>query len=194
MNAYIQLCGRLWALLLFLGLLYAGPLQAQERLEQDPGYVDLKSIEPWFDGEPRLEVNIRGALLKLVAGASRREDPELADLLLNLKAIEVRGFELAPGDFADVERRTAAFARRLESQGWETVARVREREERVDVFLRIHDDAIAGMAVMVLDPANEDGAVFVNIVGEIDPEQVGRIGSRFQIDALEKAPVARGDR
>jgi len=35
--------------------------------------------------------------------------------------------------------------------------------------------------VMVLEPG-EDETIFLNIVGEIDPAQIGRIGRRFDLD------------
>lgn len=168
-----------------------GTARAQDALERDPGYLDLESISGWFEGEPWLEVNIQGALLKLVAEASRYEDPELTTLLNKLKAIQVRGYPLSWTQYEDIERRTADLARQLKARGWDTVARVRERDERVDVYLKVHEGAIAGMVVMVLEPGSDDGSVFVNIVGEIDPEQIGRIGSKFNIGPLEGSVVRR---
>lgn len=160
-------------------------------LNDDPGYLDLQDVEEWFDGEPWLEVNIKGALLKLVAEASRYEDPELTDLLYKLKAIQVRGYPLSYSSYDDIENRTADLARRLENQGWDTVARVRDRDERVDIYVKVHNNVIAGMIVMVLEPGSDDGSVFVNIVGEIQPEQIGRIGSRFNIGPLQGTTVRR---
>lgn len=180
-RAFVPLCGLL--------VLAAAPAAAQDRLDRDPGYFDLSAVGSWFQDEPWLEVNIRGALLKLVAEASRYEDPELTDLLLKLKAIEVRGYELSRAQYDDIERRTSELARRLQDRGWDTLARVRERNERVDVYLKVHDGNIAGMAVMVLEPGSDDGAVFVNIVGEIDPEQIGRIGAKFNIGPLQDSVV-----
>jgi hypothetical protein len=167
-------------------------VQAQDRLDREPGYVDFKGIEEWFQTEPKLEVNIRGALLKLVSEASRHEDPELTSLLGKLKAIHVRGYTIDRSDFPTVERRAAELSRRLENQGWDTVVRVRDESERVDMFVRVVNDAIAGLVVMVVSPYDRE-TVFVNIVGEIDPEQIGRIGSKFQIGALGRAE-SRGRR
>ncbi|MEX0601036.1 MAG: DUF4252 domain-containing protein, partial [Rhodothermales bacterium] len=75
-------------------------------------------------------------------------------------------------------------AKELEAQGWETVVRVREEDQRVNVYMKVRDDVIAGLVVMVLEPDDEEGAVFVNIVGDINPEQIGRIGRALDIDPL----------
>lgn len=179
-----MLCG----MLMMLGIV--GTVWAQDRPEDDPGYVDLQTIERWFDAEPMIEVNIKGALLDLVAEASRYEDPDLASLLHKLQAIQVRGFSLRRTDFRDIEQQTSALAKRLESDGWDTVVRVREYDddERVDVYVRVNETAIAGMMVMVID-SYEDEAIFVNIVGEINPSEIGRIGRRFDIDPLDDLDV-----
>jgi hypothetical protein len=46
-------------------------------------------------------------------------------------------------------------------------------------------DRILGLAVMFVDPA-DGSAGFINVVGDITPEDVGRIGRTFDIDALER--------
>lgn len=166
-------------------LIAARPAASQDvNLRNEPGYLDLSSIQGWFDEEPWLEVNVKGALLRLVTEAARHEDPELSNVLQNLKAIEVRGYPLTPAQFDEIGRRTGDLAKQLESRGWDTVVRVRERDERVNIYMKVNQDVIAGLVVMVLEPDNEEGAVFVNIVGDIDPEQIGKIGQKFNIDPL----------
>lgn len=179
----------MWAIRCVLPMLacimMVAPAAGQDAdLRSEPGYLDLASIDGWFDQEPWLEVNVKGALLNLVTEASRGEDPELSTLLERLKAIEVRGYPLTPEQFDDIGRRTGELARHLEERGWDTIVRVREREERVNIYMKMNGDAIAGLVVMVLEPDDEEGAVFVNIVGEIDPEQIGKIGQKFNIDPL----------
>ena len=161
---------------------------AQDDLESDPGYVNLDQFEEWFDEEPSIIVNIKGALLKLVAEASRYEDPDLADLLHKLKAVQVRGYRLGWADFKGVERRANAFAKSLQAKGWDTVVRVRDDDEHVHVYVRVNDGVIAGMMVMVVS-LDDDETYFLNIVGEINPEQIGRIGRKFDIEPLDGMTV-----
>lgn len=168
-------------------LAVAGTAWAQD-LEDDPGYVDLDAIEGWFDKEPSIIVNVKGALLDLVAEASRYEDPDLADLLRKLKSVQVRGYNLRWADFERVQQQTKVLARRLEAQGWDTVVRVRDDDEDVNIHVRVDDGAIAGMVVMVISP-DDDETVFVNIVGEIDPAQIGRLGRKFDIEPLDDMTV-----
>lgn len=171
-------------LALFVSVFMTGTVAAQNKLASEPGYVDVQQVEQWFNTEPNLEVNIHGALLKLVAEASRFEDPELAELILKLKGISVRGYDVDGYDLRDIRTQTRAMGVKLESAGWETVVRVRDDDEIVDMYLRTIEDEIAGMVVMVI--GDDDEAVFVNIIGEIDPEQIGKLGQKFNFGSVDR--------
>jgi hypothetical protein len=169
-------------LLLIGALMLPGVAGAQvQAVLTDPGYLDLNVIESWFDEEASIEVNVQGALLNLVMEASRHEDEELADMIGKLKGVYVRGYDVTADQVADISNRTGRLARTLSDRGWETVVRVREDDERVDVFMRTEQNRIAGLVVMVVDP---EETIFVNIVGEIDPADIGRIGGRFNVPEI----------
>ncbi|HEX7070875.1 MAG TPA: DUF4252 domain-containing protein [Rhodothermales bacterium] len=170
-------------ILLLIGALMlpaAASAQAQSVLT-DPGYLDLRVIESWFDEEATIEVNVQGALLNLVMEASRHEDEELAEMIGKLKGVYVRGYDVTADEVAEISSRTGQLANTLRDRGWETVVRVREDDQRVHVFMRTQQDRIAGLVVMVVDP---EETIFVNIVGEIDPADIGRIGGRFNVPEL----------
>ncbi len=171
-------------LLVMLMPAFATTSHAQERVETDPGYLNLHPFDDWFEADPTLEVNVKGGLLRLVAEASRFEDPDLAELLRRLKAVQVRGYALSRTRFDEVAGRATAYGRRLEDQGWDTVVRTRDHNEQVEMYVKLDGDAIAGMVVMVIDPGYDD-TVFLNIVGDIDPEQIGRLGRKFNIGRFE---------
>ncbi len=164
-------------------LLTVGLLPRSANAQEQRGYIDLSQVEAWFDDEPAIEVNIRGALLNLVAEASKYEDPDLADMLRQLKVIQVRGFDLSRADDTLLSQSTE-LGRQLEADGWETVVRVRDDGEHVQMYLLATGESIDGMVVLATDEF-EDEAIFVNIVGEIRPDQIGRIGRKFNLGVLE---------
>jgi hypothetical protein len=170
------------AALLLLAL--ARPAQAQEDLTGTPGYIDFSEFESWFDEEASVEVNLQGRLLGLIAEASRADDPELADLLLKLKALQVRGFPLTAAQIRTMERRAADIGDDLEADGWTTVVRLRDYDRYVDMYARESETAIEGLLMMVVD-AQKHETVFINIVGDIDPAELGRIGRKFDIGPLD---------
>ena len=62
------------------------------------------------------------------------------------------------------------------------MVRVRERRENVNVYIRSdNEDDIQGMVVMVIDSHE---TIFVNIVGFVNADDIGRIGRKFNIRPL----------
>ncbi len=160
------------------------PASARQRPEGDPGYVDPTRIEELVRSEATLEVNLSGSLLRMVAEAAREDDRGLYDLLSKIRGLYVRGYTLTGDDAAAISARFNDVARSLSASGWERVVRVREGDETVHVLVKALDDRIQGLAVLVSSPG-ENETVFVNIVGEIRPEEIGRIGRRFRIEAID---------
>lgn len=172
--------------LLILMAMVALPVAAQRSVERSEGYVDLKALgelDRFFQRDARMEVNVEGALMRLVEAASRQEDPELADLLARLDGVFVLGYELAPHSRQDFDELATGMGDDLRADGWTLLVRFSDAVENTHMFVRMDGDSVAGMVVMSVEEGS-DQAVFVNIVGEIDPEQIGRIGQKFRIGGM----------
>ena len=180
----------LWAtLLLVVAIVPAQAQQVPADLLNHPGYARFDLIPEQIGEEPNVEVFLKGPLLRLAAEASRFEDPALADMLYKLKAVRVFAYDLEDSAnpevlAADFIQTSQAIADQLGQDTWEQVARIRDEGERIYFYLKTVEERIEGLVVMVMDD-REDEAVFVNIVGEIDPSDIGRIGRRFRIGALD---------
>ena len=155
------------------------PVMAQTNGSQ--GGVDLADFDRLFPELPKVEVNVRGSLLRLVVEAARADDPALSNVLSRLRAVQVRTYDMPLEGRSAVEREAGRLSSELDRGGWERVVRVRDGGDNVDIFMSETNDIISGLIVMVL---NNDEATFVNIVGEIDPAEVGMIGRRFNIGSI----------
>lgn len=167
--------------LLVLLVLATLPARAQN-LASDPGYLDLSRVDSWFSAEPTVEIDLKGSLLRMVTRSAQSDDPELAAMLARVRAVQVRVFPLAGGALASARSRTADLMRGLERQGWESFVRVRQDGQYVNMLVRPRggaSEALAGLVVAVVDEDDEPQAVFINIVGDVDPERIGDIGRRF---------------
>ncbi|HVS15584.1 MAG TPA: DUF4252 domain-containing protein [Thermoanaerobaculia bacterium] len=175
---------RAWNLVLpaLLGVWLAAPALAQRDLSADPGYVDLGGLGLLRE-EASLEIALEGPLIRMVAEAVRGEDAGFAELLDNLRAIRVQTFDLAGRDADAILRRGEETVRQLERIGWSPVVRIREEGERIYLYLREQGGAIAGVWVMAADLS--DSVTLVNIVGDFDPVELGRLGASLHIDPLE---------
>ncbi len=173
---------------LFAAALLAGAwaAAAQEDLTGDPGFVDFSRQEIFDDDDVEIRISVKDPLIKLVAEATRESDPDLADVLGQLKAVEVNVFDVPQARRDEVRGEISRQAKKLESGGWTEAIAIRLRGARGHVFLRLVDEKPVGLAAMYLDDGEGD-AVFVNIVGQIDAAQVGRLASKLELDLLGEA-------
>jgi len=155
-----------------------------KEIKKHPGYVNFDEIEIPGDAEETVEVYIRGPLLRLIAKATEHEDPGLSEILSKLLLIRVNTFSIDSDDASKLKSKISKIEKELEKQKWEKVVRVKEREELVNVYMKLDNkDQIVGLVVMAIE--EDDEAVFVNIVGETDWEAIGKIGHKFDIDEFD---------
>jgi hypothetical protein len=165
-------------LALCLGAVLALPAIAQEDALKDlPGYVDFGELSSIF-GEPTVQISIGESLLNLVGALSAEEDPEAAELFRKLKGVRVNVFEsetMAEGA-VDLVKDISA---KLNDQGWESVVTVNSADEQVRIFMKISEDRVDGITVMAVE---ETEAVFVNVIGDINPAELERVMDNFDVD------------
>ena len=157
--------------------------QDDEEVRKHPGYVDFEGIEIPVDAEETVEVYVSGPLLKLVATATRREDPDLSSLLSKLLLVKVYTFSIDSDLAENLKPKIRKIESNLKDQKWERIVKVKDRFELTHVYMKMNRDEIIGLVVMSID--REDEAVFVNIVGEIDMDAIGKLGRKFDIPELE---------
>lgn len=142
------------------------------------GFADLESLGMW-DTDRVINVSIGPTLLHFAA-RFMDEDPEIRELLRSLDGVRVRIYEI-DGDASRVNQRIFTMSQHLQEDGWEPVLLVREHDEEVHMLLRMGDDQIKGMIVLVSDGESE--AVIVNLMGDIRPEQFGDVMVALDVDA-----------
>jgi hypothetical protein len=165
-----------WTALLLVTCL-SFPVSAQEtNLSQLPGFINFASLSEVY-GEPRVMINISGFLLKFMAMASK-DDPQASEVMRNLQAVRVNVYNTA-GIMTPALEQIANVKAMLNKDGWQPVVQVTEDSEEVQIFMKGNEAGMQGLTVMTVD-AKE--AVFINILGEIDPSQVSSIMNRINVN------------
>lgn len=147
------------------------------------GQIDFADLSSYY-GEPKVEVNLSAGLMKLMGRFADNEDPEIGNVLSNLEFIKVRVYNLN-GKVEKANSTIDEVSSELRADNWETLVTVNDNEEnqKVRIFSKSTESVIDGVVVMVVSPEKEGGeAVFINIVGEIDPEKIGQVAETLDID------------
>ena len=153
-----------------------------------PGYVPLEKLDLFPKEKLSVEINIEGALLSLVAAGAKNSDPEFASLIGGLKSIKLRVIPLKDLDESALRTKMGRTVSWLEDRGWKATLKVRNEGEETYIYLKETAGKIDGLTLLSLSPGDE--AVVINIVGRIDPEQLGRLTQHFDVDVnVHKKPA-----
>jgi hypothetical protein len=160
-----------------LGLVLAVPAVAQEdALKGLPGYVDFGELQSMY-GEPKVMINLGGSILKFVGGMSG-DDPETKALLNKLKGVRINVYSIDGNPDAALEK-VSQVKSLLQSGSWEPIVQVNEEGEQAQIFVKFSGDVMEGLTVMAVD---KEEVVFINIIGQLDPSQLGQVMENFDID------------
>lgn len=166
-----------------LGALLALPAVAQEdALKAFPGYVDFGELNSIF-GEPTVQISIGESLLGLVGTLSAEEDPEAAELFRKLNGVRVNVFETEAMATGAVDL-VKDISGKLSAQGWESVVTVNSADEQVRVFMKLNGETVDGITVMAVEDTE---AVFVNVIGNINPAELERVMDNFDVNIGDDA-------
>lgn len=176
--------------LALVAMVLAGSATSQEGggsedVRQDPGFVEFALKGVLDDDDLEIHVSVKDPMIKLVAEGTRETDPEFAAVLDPLKGVEVHVYSVPEDRRGAVRQEISDQAKKLEGKGWTEAIAIRLKGARGHVFLRLVDGRPVGLVAMYSDDEGE--AVFVNIVGAIDPSKVGRLASKFDLDVLSTA-------
>ena len=178
--------------ILFLPLLLLAATAAFAAPPADPpGALPFDELGIFPREKLSVEINLGPPLLRLIAAATGQEDPEFSRLINNLREIRVQVFPVTAGDEGSVRTRIGRAVSWLEDHGWAATVKVREKDEETFIYMKEADGNIQGLTLLSFQPGNE--AVVINIVGRIDPAQLGRLGQTLDIPELQKAPAGKKD-
>jgi len=167
-----------FALTFVLTVMLALPAMAQEdALKAFPGYVDFGDLGDTF-GEPTVQISVGASLLSLVGSLSASEDPEAAEMFKRLKGVRVNVYENTEVTAEGLDL-VKNVSNQLSGDGWESVVTVNSEDEQVRIFMKINDDVVQGITVMVVEATE---AVFVNVIGDINPAELEKVMENFDVD------------
>jgi uncharacterized protein DUF4252 len=149
-----------------------------------PGQVDFGTFTPPGSNGEFVEVNVTSSIISLAAHFIEKEEPDIAKVLNGLQLVHVNVIGVNDENKADLENKAQKIKKQLEGHGWERIVLAQQQDQNVAVYLKTENkDTVQGIVVTVMDGSKQ--AVFVNVVGNIKPEQLSMIGDRLHIEPLK---------
>jgi hypothetical protein len=161
-----------------------------QKLADQPGYVSIESLGLFPGDDLEVEINLDGPLLNMVAAATKKDDPQFSSVMAGLKSIQVQVYPLKGVDAGAIRTKIGRAVHLLEERGWKSTVRVKDKGEETYIYLKESGGRIAGLTLLSMSPGEE--AVVINIVGRIDPAQLGQLGQNLHVPQLQKVPSQGG--
>ncbi len=165
-----------WITVLLAAFISLSASGQESDMKSMPGYVDFGVLDSVY-GEPLVRINIGGTLLKFMAAVSR-EDPEAAALMSNLEGVRINVYSTS-GQIDPAVEQIARVKELLSKAAWEPIVQVKESDKEVQIFIKTDETGMQGLTVMTVDA---EEAVFINILGEMDPSKLGVVLGQLNAD------------
>ncbi|MBN2031579.1 DUF4252 domain-containing protein [bacterium] len=157
-------------------------LQAQDTdVTKLPGYVDLEQIPIPSKAGKITNITLGPSILGIAQQAVNGDD-ELSETLSGLFSIRVKTFEIDSQIAEELKPKIEAIEEKLNGENWQRIVEVKDLDEYTTISMKYDKNKAAGLLIMSLE---DDEASFVNIVGSIDFEKIGKLGGGLHIDALD---------
>jgi len=166
----------------------AGSLTLSSFAGPSGGEVDFGSFTPPGNDGTYVEINVGRTLISLAAKVVEGENPDVAKLLRSVHLVRVNVVGLSKENRSDTEKRVRDIRSHLDKEGWQRLVTAREKNGG-DVGIHIKaqgEESFEGLVVTVLD-AKKGEAVFINVVGDIRPDQLAAVGKALHIDLIKEA-------
>lgn len=170
-------------LVLFSGL---NMLAQKDDYSKYPGYVDLKDIASYAKGDKGTEIIVEAGMFKMLAKMAGENDKDLSEQLGNLKLVRLNSFEIDESTVKSIENKMASMDKELTGKNWDRIARMKSEIEYTNIYVKTSaTDKFLGIVVTSIN-SHSQTASFVNVVGEINPEVIGKLAKNLNIPHLGK--------
>ena len=129
---------------------------------QPAAYIDLSLPDA---SQPKIELNLDKTFIVLSSKAAAHNH-EISALMRTLEGIHVRGYDREVKNIDEIRRQ---YAERLNADGWRVLKKIKEEMGAIQIHTLIECDTVHSIFAVV---DTETETVFVNIIGQIDPEGV----------------------
>ena len=171
--------------ILILFFVCAAAIYSQDdKVTKAPGYIEFGDLSSLESGEMVAEVLLEKNLLKMVSKFTKNNEPDVSALIGGIDLIKVNVYEVTDANKQSILKKQKEIEKEITNKNWDRIVKVRDKGENANVYIKtLGEDDIVGLLVMTMDDEGE--AAFVNIVGKINLETIGRLSEKFDIPGLD---------
>lgn len=167
--------------------------QQKEDYSKLPGYFNYQDFSQLKDAESTTEVYLEEPLLKMITSMAEDKTDGLGDAISGLKLVRVNEFKIPKDEHTNMGAAIESMDKILNSKKWDRIVRISRKGNYTNIYIKKEaDGALAGLTIISLekafdkrDPYSAGKATFVNIVGKIDLDKLGKLTKKFNLPGLD---------
>ncbi|MEJ2444325.1 MAG: DUF4252 domain-containing protein [Exilibacterium sp.] len=157
--------------------LMIGMLAGCSAMAAPPGAIDFPDLSHHY-GDAVVETSLDKGMLGLIGILANSEEPELAEIISGVKSVIIRVYNVN-GKREQALAGLHQVSAQIRRDKWEPLISVNDKESQVRLFAKMNEGKMDGLVAMVV---SEDDAVFINVVGEIDPAKLVHLTKAMNIE------------
>jgi hypothetical protein len=151
---------------------------------KEQGFYDLSAVTSLAKGDKGTEILVEAGMLKMLAKMTNEKNEEIAKQLGELKLVRLNSFEVNDSNIKAVEDKIALIDKELTGKNWDRLARMKGENEFYNIYVKTAGtEKFQGIVITSIN-GKAQMAAFVNVVGDIYPEIIGKLAKNFNIPQL----------
>lgn len=167
----------------------AQPPPSSQSLSSQPGFVDLEALGVDLPGKPSLKISVYGAALQIVAEMTEDADEDFSDIVRKIQGIRAVIYNTEEDQVIPFERlvqQGRALSESLRLKGWQPLVELESEDVTSFVQMKRAGSRVLGLMAVFIESGEDGSAAFINIVGDVDPADIGRLGRSLDLEPLER--------
>lgn len=160
------------------------PAQNKVDYSKEPGYFDYMQYTSLKQNDASTEVYLEEPLLKMVGKMAEEKKEGVGKIIAGLKLVRVNEFKIEKNEMENISASFETIGKELANKKWERIIKMKQVSNMVNVFVKPLDGAYGGLMITMLDKKGK--ATFVNIVGSINLETLGKLSEELKLPGLDK--------
>ncbi len=167
-------------------------LSAQSDVSEIPGYFFFGDLSSLDDSVSYKEIKISQELFALISNMET-EDPEIKELFSNIRSFNASIFKVTESNAEKIRKKIKDCDNSLTKSDWTRIVQVTGKNEGLNVYVKSKNEKeIFGVVVMRFNKDKE--AAFVNIIGDIKMEAIGKLSSKFHFPGFNEMREKKGEK
>ncbi len=159
--------------------------QTKKDYSKEAGFFDFNKYSVVKEGqEATTEIYLEEPMLKFAGKMAADKDGKLGEMISKLKLVRVIEYLIEEKESDKTEAALSQMDKELLGKNWQRIIRTKNKNNFINVYIKPGEaETYNGVVVTMMNPKGK--VSFVNVVGNVDLETIGKLSSEMNLPGLD---------